>query len=124
MINWAASKLSLNQPVSLHFHCLRGEMALASEDNMLAADSLTTALEINPNHPRSLALQARLISRQEGHNQAEIILQKALKAAGSYAGTQKYQIMTNDKNMFSDNKFQTTTNLRWLKPVLNSMNGK
>ncbi len=82
------------EPVSIHFHCLRGEIALGSDDEMQAADSLNAALEINPVHPRTLALQARLTSRQEDHDNAEKILQKALKTLGNYP-----TLNTNHKGM-------------------------
>ncbi|MFC1996553.1 tetratricopeptide repeat protein [Chloroflexota bacterium] len=69
-------------PVDLSYLCLRSELALRSSEEVEAANSLTTALEISPEHPRVLALQARLTARHGDLNNAHQLLQKAFKSFG------------------------------------------
>ncbi len=81
-------------PDDLAYHCLKAKLAFDNEEDISAANSITSALKIDPNNPRVLALQARLSSRQGDLETAKQFLQHALKAVGGY------QILTSTKINF------------------------
>ena len=66
----------------IFFYCLLAELALDAKEEVAAADSLTTAIKINPEHPQVLALQARITALNGSPEAAEEILQLGLKAIG------------------------------------------
>jgi len=72
-------------PANLDYYCLRSEIALKAENEIEAAQALTAALKINPEHPRVLALQARLTARHGDFSSAQVTLQNALTAWGKYS---------------------------------------
>ena len=64
------------------FHCLKGELALTKNAEIAAADALTAALKIGFEHPRILALRARLHQRQGNSEEAQKVLEDAMIALG------------------------------------------
>lgn len=77
------SGVSSNTPDDLlALHCMKGEMALTKDAEIAAADALTSATNIAPNHPRALALRSRLHLRQGNPEEARKVLEKALLALG------------------------------------------
>ena len=68
--------------VSFSYHCLSAELALDEGEEIAAAESLNQSIEYDPNHPRLLALQARLASRRGDLTTAIDILQNALQLIG------------------------------------------
>jgi tetratricopeptide (TPR) repeat protein len=60
------------------YFCLRAELALDVEEEIAAADALTYALQIDPGHPRALAIQARLALRGGNPENAAKIFKTAL----------------------------------------------
>ncbi len=64
------------------FYCLKGEIALSKGAEIAAADALTAALKIGEQHPRTLALQARLHLRQANSDEAYNVLENALITLG------------------------------------------
>lgn len=76
------SGTALDSPGALAYHCLGAELALEEGDEVEAAAYLTTALKISAGHPRSLALQARMLQRQNADgNQVSEQAKSILKAA-------------------------------------------
>jgi tetratricopeptide (TPR) repeat protein len=78
----------------LAYHCLAAELALADEAEIAAAEALTAGFELDPDHPRILALQARLFQRRgdpaAAHQSWQCALQAiqgALQPAGDWPGT-------------------------------------
>ncbi|MFN2236062.1 MAG: tetratricopeptide repeat protein, partial [Anaerolineales bacterium] len=71
--------------------CLRAELALESGEEIDAAKVLTSALEHAPEHPRVMALQARLTARHGDLYNADLTLKNALSAWGT---TQHHQGIT------------------------------
>ncbi len=71
-----------NFPWDLSYLCMRSELALESDEEIDAAKTLTAALTISPEHPRVLALQARLTARRGDLNSARQIFQNALSTWG------------------------------------------
>ena len=71
-----------NRP-SLEFYCLAAELALADEEEVAAAEALTAGFELDPDHPRILALQARLFQRRGDASAAQQSMQDALQAIQS-----------------------------------------
>ena len=67
----------------LAYHCLCGEMALEANEEIAAANALTSAISLDPEHPRVLALQARLTARQGDLDTANQTLLHALKMLGN-----------------------------------------
>jgi tetratricopeptide (TPR) repeat protein len=63
----------------LEYNCLAAELALADEAEIAAAEALTAGFEIDPDHPRILALQARLFQRRGDPSAAQQSLQSALQ---------------------------------------------
>jgi uncharacterized protein HemY len=59
---------------------LRAELALEAGENLQAADDLSTILEAAPEHPRVLAIQARLVARRGETEVAYQILRDACEA--------------------------------------------
>ncbi|HEX6303611.1 MAG TPA: tetratricopeptide repeat protein, partial [Anaerolineales bacterium] len=68
--------------VALPYYCLSAEMALEAGEEIAAAEALTRAFELTPDHPRVTALQARLTLRRGDHATAAQTLQIALEATG------------------------------------------
>jgi len=68
----------VEQTESLEYQCLRSELALQVDEEIDAAQSLTIALGLSPEHPRVLALQARLTARHGNVRNAQQIFQNAL----------------------------------------------
>ncbi len=66
------------------FHCLKGELALAKNAEIAAADALTAASKIGSGHPRILALRARLHQRQGNSDEARKALENALITFSKY----------------------------------------
>jgi tetratricopeptide (TPR) repeat protein len=64
----------------LDYYCLSAEMALEQSEEIAAAEALTQAIEIDPDHPRATALQARLTLRRGDHTTGAQILQTALES--------------------------------------------
>jgi len=73
-------------PGDIHYHCIRAELALKSGEEIEAANALTDALKIDPDHPRILALQARLTFPQGESGTAYQTLQRGLEAVGGLRG--------------------------------------
>ncbi len=65
------------------FHCLKGELALRQNAEIAAAHALTAASKINFEHPRILALRARLHQRQGNSSEATKALEKAMIMLGN-----------------------------------------
>ena len=65
------------------YFCLQGELALAADEEIAAAEALTAAVQLTPEHPRTLALQARLRLRQGNGQFAAQTLEEALIQFGS-----------------------------------------
>ncbi|KPL08127.1 hypothetical protein AMJ86_01850 [bacterium SM23_57] len=72
------------KPEDLTYYCKLAKLALDDDEEISAAKAITSALRIDPKHPRVLALQARLTSRQGDFETAKHMLQRALKATGSF----------------------------------------
>jgi tetratricopeptide (TPR) repeat protein len=70
------------RPEYLDFFCLQAELSLQADEEIAAAEALTSALQVNSNHPHTLALQARLTARQGDLNCGTHILQTSLKNLG------------------------------------------
>jgi tetratricopeptide (TPR) repeat protein len=68
------------------YYCLVGEVALSQNEEIAAADALTTAMQMAPKHARILALKSRLRLRQGGLEDAEKTLENAMKAMGPAQG--------------------------------------
>ncbi len=64
------------------FHCLRAEIALEQKEEIGAAKAATMALEIDPENPRAIALQAQLTARQGDIATAKTKLVTALENIG------------------------------------------
>jgi len=62
----------------LSYLCLQSEYALESDEEIISAKALTAAMELSPQHPRVLALQARLTLRHGNLENAQNMLQTAL----------------------------------------------
>jgi tetratricopeptide (TPR) repeat protein len=75
----------------LSYLCLRAEIALELGEEIDAAKVLTSALDIAPEHPRVMALQARLTARHGDLYNADLTLKNALSAWGS---KQQHQAIT------------------------------
>lgn len=67
---------------NLEYTCLRSELALKADEEIDAAQALTSALTAASDHPRVLALQARLAARNGDGRNAQQILQNSLKTWG------------------------------------------
>ena len=78
--------LEVTTPGDIHYHCIRAELALESGEEIEAASALTAALEIDPDHPWTLALQARLTSPQGESGTAIQTLQRGLETVGGLQG--------------------------------------
>jgi tetratricopeptide (TPR) repeat protein len=78
----AAEDHDTTTPGDIYYHCIRGELALQSGEEIEAANALTAALETDPDHPRVLALQARLTSPRGESGNANQTLQRGLEAVG------------------------------------------
>jgi tetratricopeptide (TPR) repeat protein len=76
---------------AVQYYCIQGEATLDSGEEIAAANALTAAMQINPEHPRVLALQARLTLLQGNIESANQILQKGIEAVGDYTGSIKSQ---------------------------------
>ena len=72
------------EPGMEHYHCFLGEIALEIEEENQAEECLKAAIEVNPNHPRTLALKARIKTRKEDYKTGETTFQQALKTLGNY----------------------------------------
>ena len=70
------------------YYCLIGELALSENEEIAAADALTTAMKISSRDPRALALKARLRLRQGGLKDANKTLELGMKALGEDNHTQ------------------------------------
>jgi tetratricopeptide (TPR) repeat protein len=70
--------------LDLAYYCSLTKLSLDADEDIAAADAITSALKIDPKHPRVLALQARLTSRQGDFKAAEQILIKGLMATGNF----------------------------------------
>ena len=70
-----------DQAAALPFYCLSAEMALDEDEEIAAAEALTRAFELAPEHPQVIALQARLTLRRGDHRNAIQTLQTAVEAA-------------------------------------------
>ena len=68
----------------LSYLCLRSELALESNEEIDAAKALTNALELSPEDPRVLALQARLTARHGDIYNANLTLKNALSTWGDH----------------------------------------
>jgi tetratricopeptide (TPR) repeat protein len=68
---------------NLSYLCLRAELALELGEEIDAAQVLTRALDHSPEHPRVMALQARLTARHGDLYNAGLTLKNALSAWGS-----------------------------------------
>lgn len=68
-----------NNSLLLDFFCIYSESALDREEQIAAAASLNLAYKILPDHPRVLALQARLAKRQGNRSSAVESYEAALK---------------------------------------------
>jgi len=79
-----AAVLSTDIDDLIAFHCLKGELALTKNAEIAAADALTAALQVSPEHPRTLALRARLHLRQGNADEAKQVLEKALLALSKF----------------------------------------
>jgi tetratricopeptide (TPR) repeat protein len=66
------------QQAPLEFYCLAAELALAEEEEIAAAKAMTAGFELDPDHPRVLALQARLFYRRGDSAAARQSIQSAL----------------------------------------------
>ena len=86
VISDAAESLDTTVPGDIHYHCIRAELAMESGEEIEAANALTAALEIDPDHPKVLAIQARLTSSQDGSGTASQTLQRGLETVGGLRG--------------------------------------
>jgi tetratricopeptide (TPR) repeat protein len=78
-----SEQTALSEPAhALPYYCLAAEMALEAGEEIAAAEALTRAFELAPEHPRVIALQARLALRRGDHATATQTLQIALEATG------------------------------------------
>jgi tetratricopeptide (TPR) repeat protein len=66
--------------IPLEYTCLVAELALVEEAEIAAAEALTASFEVDPDHPRVLALQARLFQRRGDQAAAQQCLQSALQS--------------------------------------------
>lgn len=71
------------------YYCLQGELALQANEEVAAADVLTRALQIDPQHPRALALHTRLRIRQGGGAAADELFDEAMTCFGEYQHAQR-----------------------------------
>ena len=71
------------------YYCLLGELALQNNEEVAAADVLTRALQIDPQHPRALALHTRLRIRQGGGAAADELFDEAMKQFGENQRAQR-----------------------------------
>ncbi|MCJ7701323.1 MAG: tetratricopeptide repeat protein [Anaerolineales bacterium] len=83
-------------PNDLSFYCLQAELSLDSGEEVAAANALTTAIMIDPEHPRVLALQARLGFLQGESETAKQMLQQGLKAVGNFPTLNRNHISTKE----------------------------
>lgn len=67
---------------TLAFYCLRAEHSLVADEEIAAAEALTSAMKIQAAHPRVLALQALLAARQNGHEHGQKTFLQALEKLG------------------------------------------
>jgi tetratricopeptide (TPR) repeat protein len=71
----------VEEPLSrIDYFCLRAELSLESGDNLFAADDFTAAQELAPEHPRVLALQARLAAQRGDSEMAARLLQDTVES--------------------------------------------
>lgn len=61
---FADAPLSVEETNQIEWHCLRAELALDAEKDDLAAQEIGLALDLSPDHPSVLALQAQLLARK------------------------------------------------------------
>ncbi len=73
------------------YFCLQGEQALALGEEIAAAEALTNALRLSPQHARALALRVRLRLRQGGLEDAAQTLEAALKTLGENSSQQSVE---------------------------------
>jgi len=73
---------SSNSETASIFYCLLGELAIRNNEEIAAANALTRALSFNEQHPRVLALQARMIRRQGDFSTGTTTLETALENFG------------------------------------------
>ena len=96
IIDNADSVEAVSAQPDLAYYCLLTKLALDADEDIAAADAITSALKIDPKHPRVLALQARLTSRQGDFDAAKQTLQKGLMAAGNFPNLNQPGITTGD----------------------------
>jgi tetratricopeptide (TPR) repeat protein len=73
---------SIDEDLLMEYHALRAETALESGDERGAVEELVHVLEIAPNNPRLLAIQARIIHNRDELQTATDVLDNVLKAMG------------------------------------------
>lgn len=74
----------------LHLSLLSAELALASDQELEAAQALAPALDMHESHPRVLALQARLAQRRGAFSEAKTYLQAAEESLASDFGRDEF----------------------------------
>ncbi|MEN8172383.1 MAG: tetratricopeptide repeat protein, partial [Chloroflexota bacterium] len=73
---------SLNTDAVSNFYCMLGELAIRNNEEIAAANVLTKALSLDENHPRALALKARMKRRQGDLNAGSKALETSLEGFG------------------------------------------
>jgi tetratricopeptide (TPR) repeat protein len=72
----------IEDDVLLNYYALRAETALETGDERGAVEELVRVLEISPENPRLLAIQARIIHHREDPQSAADVLESVLKSMG------------------------------------------
>jgi len=67
---------------TINFYCIQGELAIHNNDETAAENALAKALNLNDQHPRVLALHARVKRRQGELGPGKVALNTALKLFG------------------------------------------
>jgi tetratricopeptide (TPR) repeat protein len=71
----------VEEPVSrVDYFCMRAELSLEAGEHLFAADDLTAAQELAPEHPRVLALHARLAAHRGDGEMAARLLRGAVES--------------------------------------------
>jgi tetratricopeptide (TPR) repeat protein len=88
-------------PGAIQYYCIQGETALGSGEEVAAANALTAAIRIDPDHPRVLALQSKLTFKQGDVENANQLLQKGLEAVDDYTGSKRSRINSSQSDWLS-----------------------